>query len=478
MPNPVDVEFKFSAGEAKTYKTYILIETTLLGKPVDLVIKPYEGTEYNNDILLEKTMTLKNVKEEKPYSDRSKQYVIMGRELDMTVTMKNPSSDKNYRGLVSVIIYKGKENPDQTIEYEPIDVWGPKEVIIEPGKSVETKFYTDKFELFGKYALWVQTTYNNDENNDKTDIYSPIEMAAGINVYKKDRSLQSFPAKEDFTVPDDALAVELNDVGVKTLTPNSNPNCLYFLDDTDPKPAALQGRNVVVYANNAQTAENITLTDGYDFMTPYWFTAKKITYKRTFADDEYNTFTTLMLPFTAQKYEAGGEAFTLDKMLLYADLPGKVYLTNTDEMPVIGSPMFLRLKADKKLTNPVTFSATNVEVCDSVYAMTAGRYHLVGSFVKAAYPDVETFSFADGKGGSIIPKTTTCSPFRASFQPIGMPTNFENLIIDATTYGPTSIDVRRTDADATAQPYYNLSGQRVLHPRRGLYIQGGRKIVK
>ena len=165
-------------------------------------------------------------------------------------------------------------------------------------------------------------------------------------------------------------------------------------------------------------------------------------------------------------------------MLLYADLPGKVYLTNTDEMPVIGSPMFLRLKADKKLTNPVTFSATNVEVCDSVYAMTAGRYHLVGSFVKAAYPDVETFSFADGKGGSIIPKTTTCSPFRASFQPIGMPTNFENLIIDATTYGPTSIDVRRTDADATAQPYYNLSGQRVLHPRRGLYIQGGRKIVK
>ena len=474
----VDVEFKFSAGEAKTYKTYILIETTLLGNPVDLVIKPYEGTEYYNDILLEKTMTLKNVKEEKPYSDRSKQYVIMGRELDMTVTMKNPSSDKNYRGLVSVIIYKGKENPDQTIEYEPIDVWGPKEVIIEPGKSVETKFYTDKFELFGKYALWVQTTYNNDENNDKTDIYSPIEMAAGINVYKKDRSLQSFPAKEDFTVPDDALAVELNAVGVKTLTPNSNPNCLYFLDDTDPKPAALQGRNVVVFANNAQTAENITLTDGYDFMTPYWFTAKKITYKRTFADDEYNTFTTLMLPFTAQKCEAGGEAFTLDKMLLYADLPGKVYLTNTDEMPVIGSPMFLRLKADKKLTNPVTFSATNVEVCDSVYAMTAGRYHLVGSFVKAAYPDVETFSFADGKGGSIIPKTTTCSPFRASFQPIGMPTNFENLIIDATTYGPTSIDVRRTDADATAQPYYNLSGQRVLHPRRGLYIQGGRKIVK
>ena len=162
-------------------------------------------------------------------------------------------------------------------------------------------------------------------------------------------------------------------------------------------------------------------------------------------------------------------------MLLVADQAGKAYFTNTPDMPSVGIPYLVRLKADKALTSPVTFSATNAYVSDSIYMQTAGRYNMTGSFIKLQNPSAETFAFADGQGGSVVPKGTSCSPFRACFQAIGMPTGFENLTIDTSTY--TAIDALRHEVSDDSQPYYNLSGQRVLLPGRGLYIRGGRKVV-
>lgn len=472
----VDVIFEFVAGEAKTYQTGLLLEAFVMGDLVPLEIKPGVVPDYYDDIVLTKALTLKNTVKEEPYKGISKKYEVVGRELDMTLNLKNPHAEHNYRGKVNVIIYK-EVGSGENLSYEIHAVLPEKEVTIAPGASTDVKFYFDKLEFPNKYDIWIRTTFEGDVSNDKNDIYSPVTALAGINVYRKNRAVESLVPKAEFTVPEDALAVELNSAGVKTLTPNSNPNCLYFLDATDAKPATLEGRNVVLSSNSEQTAERILLTDGYDFMTPCWFTAKKIEYKRTFTDGEYNNFTTLLLPFTAQKFEAGGEAFTLETMELCCDQAGKVYFTSIKDMPYVGTPYIVRLKADKKLTNAVVFSAQNAYVCDSVYMMTAGRYNMTGSFVKTAYTQGETYAFADGKSGSVVPKGTSCSPFRACFQTIGMPMNFETLAIDATTYGPTAIDVLRNDADDNSQPCYNLSGQRVLHPRRGLYIRGGKKFI-
>ena len=470
----VDVVFKFIAGEARTYQTGLLFEAFVLGDLVPLVIGPYDGSIYHDDIVLEKTVKLKNVKKEANGNDGNKRYDVMGNELDITLTLRNPDASNPYKGKVSLVIYR-EEPIEEGYAYNVIDELTKEDVAIAPGASTDVKLYYDKLELSYTYAFWLRTEYKNDIGNDTKSVYSYIHAVPGINVFKKDRTVASFAPQDDFTIPEDALAVELNGTGVKTLTPNSNPNCLYFLDDTDPKPASLEGRNVVVYANAEFTAETIKLTDGYDFMTPRWFTAKQIEYKRTFTESERNAFTTLLLPFTAQKCEAGGEPFTLEKMLLVADQAGKAYFTNTPDMPSVGIPYLVRLKADKALTSPVTFSATNAYVSDSIYMQTAGRYNMTGSFTKLQNPSVETFAFADGQGGSVVPKGTSCSPFRACFQAIGMPTGFENLTIDTSTY--TAIDALRHEVSDDSQPYYNLSGQRVLHPGRGLYIRGGRKVV-
>lgn len=473
----VDVVIRFIAGEPKTYQTYLYYENFILGDPVPLVISNYEGTIYQNSIELEKSVKLKNVSKEETRTDGNKVYDITGRELDLTLTLRNPDASNAYKGNISLTIFQ-EESVGDNQAYNTINEQTKKDVAIAPGASTDVKFSYDKFELSNTYTIWIRYEYKGSVNNDPKPLYSYIHVKPGVNVFKKDRTMTSFAPQDDFTTPEDALAVELNGTNIKNLKPNSNPNCLYFLNDTDAKPASLEGRNVVVLANDEYTAENIKLTDGYEFMTPRWFTAKQIAYKRTFTESERNTLTTLLLPFTAQKCEAGGEAFTLEKMLLAADQAGKVYFSDTPEMIAGGTPAIVRLKADKELTNPVTFSASNASVCDSIFMQTAGRYNMTGTFTKATYSDIETFAFADGHGGSVAPKATSCSPFRACFQAIGLPTGFERLTIDTTTYNTTAIDELRHEVTDDTQPYYNLSGQRVLHPRRGIYLHGGKAVIK
>ena len=473
----VDVVIHFIAGKPKTYQTYLYYENFILGDPVPLVISNYEGTIYHNSIELEKSVKLKNVSKEETRTDGNKVYDITGRELSVTLTLRNPDASNAYKGNISLTIFQEVPFGDSQA-YNTINEQTKASVAVEPGASTEVKFSYDQFEYSNTYTIWIRYEYKGSVNNDPKPIYSYIHVKPGVNVFKKDRTMTSFAPQDDFTIPEDALAVELNGTNIKNLKPNSNPNCLYFLADTDAKPASLEGRNVVVLANDEYTAENIKLTDGYEFMTPRWFTAKQIEYKRTFTDSERNTLTTLLLPFTAQKCEAGGEAFTLEKMLLAADQAGKVYFSDTPEMIAGGTPAIVRLKADKALTTPLTFSASNAYVSDSIYMQTAGRYNMTGTFTKLQESDVETFVFADGKGGSAVPKGTACSPFRACFQAIGLPTGFETLTIDTTTYNTTAIDALRHEASDDAQPYYNLSGQRVLHPRRGIYIHGGKAVIK
>ena len=123
------------------------------------------------------------------------------------------------------------------------------------------------------YYLNVHASYFDDLNSDEKGLYPNIVTMPGINVFKTDRSVESRSPAATFTVPDDAIAVELNGCGVTTLTPNEQPNCLYYLNDTDTKPATLEGHNVVIQSKNGSMAETLTLKDGYDFMAPNAFVA-------------------------------------------------------------------------------------------------------------------------------------------------------------------------------------------------------------
>ena len=238
-----DVTFKFTASSAQTYQTYILYESFMLGEGVPLVIKEAGSSEENvgDYVQLEKTMTMKNAKITGKDNHGSDNYDLTGRVLDITVTLKNTDDKITYKGEVSTIVYM--RDPVTDIS-DVVANLSKKDVTVAPGQSTDVSFRYNNMKPHNDYYLNVHASYFDDLNSDEKGLYPNIVTVPGINVFKTDRSVESQSPAATFTVPDDAIAVELNGCGVTTLTPNDQPNCLYYLNDTDAKPATLEGRNV------------------------------------------------------------------------------------------------------------------------------------------------------------------------------------------------------------------------------------------
>ena len=473
-----DVTFKFTASSAQTYQTYILYESFMLGKGEPLVIKEAGSSEENvgDYVQLDKTMTMKNAKITGKDNQGSDNYDLTGRVLDITVTLKNTDDKITYKGEVSTIVYM--RDPVTDIS-DVVANLSKKDVTVAPGQSTDVSFRYNNMKPHNDYYLNVHASYFDDLNSDEKGLYPNIVTVPGINVFKTDRSVESQSPAATFTVPADAIAVELNGCGVTTLTPNDQPNCIYYLNDTDTKPATLEGHNVVIQSKDGSMAETLTLKDGYGFMAPNAFVASNVSYTRTFTEAEHQGYTTLVLPFDVQRQEAGGEAFTIQLQELLGDQPGKVYVGHSDELPMAAKPYLLRLKADAPLKNPVTFTAKDAIITDSIATAAAGLYYFQGSFSKRQLTGEECFGFADGKSDTVVPITDNCSPFRAYFQAIGMPTNFESLAIDDQTLDPTGIKtVNAKTEEGNEEKAYNLSGQRVSGAYKGIIIKNGIKVVK
>ena len=469
-----DVQFKFIGGTPKTYQLCFIFESFMLGTRVPMEIKGGDENPPTNLCKIEKTITLKNGQ----YTGKDEYdfpvYQIKGRVLDATVTLKNTDTKSPYAGIVQFDIEHTNETTGMV---ERLRTLGKQQVTIAPGQTKDVRFYDDKLDRMTSYYMNIRTSYDDDVASDPQSLYATMTMVNAINVFKADNTVLSVPPTATYQVPDDAVAVELYDAGVKTLTPGKNPNCLYFLNKTDALPATLSGRNVVLYDPNANTltAEKITLSDSYGFVSPCYFQAKEITCQRTFTEAEHSGYTTFALPFDVQKYEAGGQKFTLSFFQFNSDTPGKVYVSKIDEYPQGGRPYLLQLRAATPLTSPVTFSAKNASIYSKSVVEAAGNYEVKGTYLTEKYDDdAEAYAFALGTSGDALPLAKSCPPFRVAFQTIGMPMRHKNLPIEETN--PTGITTPRHTPHATPQ-YYNLSGQRVSRPQRGLYITNGHKFV-
>ena len=471
----VDVPFTFIAGDAKTYHLCFLYEVFLWGTRVPMVIQDGGDNPPSDNCLIEKTVTLKNGQYTGKDTYGFSIYQIKGRVMDATVTLKNTDPTNTYRGVAQLDIEYDSTTGNAT---ERLVTLPKLEVTIAPGQTEEVHFYYDKLDRMKTYYMNLYTTYNGHVNLDTQSLTVNMEMVTGINVFKDDRSVVSTPPTPTFEVPADAVAVELYDAGVTTLTPNDNPNCLYFFNKTDGIPACLEGRNVAVYDTdtNWTTAEKVTLDDNYSFLSPIVFTAKDVNYQRSFTEAEHSGYTSLVLPFDVQTCEAGGQLFTANYFAFNADEPGKVYVLEEEGPLQAGKPYIVQLKAETPLTAPVTFSAKNVDITSSIRMESAGHYSMTGSFQQEQYTETECFSFGQGESGTSIPKTNTCYPFRACFQTIGIPSNLESLAI-VNTLDPTGIVAPRSKTSENDEPYYNMLGQRVNKSQKGLVIYKGRKYL-
>jgi len=129
---------------------------------------------------------------------------------------------------------------------------------------------------------------------EREDTYSIV-------AYKKDGSQTNYSGIGSFFVPDDAVDIYIkgNTTNIR-VTPNNNPNTLYYIDSNENAPSGIIN-NVVV----GDLAENILLTEGYDFYVPLMFTANNISYSMTptkgCGRGMSHGWETIILPFDVKK---------------------------------------------------------------------------------------------------------------------------------------------------------------------------------
>ena len=91
--------------------------------------------------------------------------------------------------------------------------------------------------------------------------------------------------------------------------------------------------------------------------------------------------------------------------------------------------------------------------------------------------DVTDCYLLNAEGNTFQKTNGSVVPFRAYFQPISlMYATADHLMIGAYD-GTTGIDSRLNGQQPTADGIYNLGGQRVTQPGKGLYIIGGKKVI-
>lgn len=258
--------------------------------------------------------------------------------------------------------------------------------------------------------------------------------------------------------PADATAMLLENFvsNEVTVTPNANPNTLYYLGE-GMTATGLDGKNIIKYGDNS----DVTLQDGYTFYVPYELTAQNISYKRSFEAG----WTTLMVPFEVAKIPEGLTAYEF-----VSEDGSEVTFKQVSKLSAFEACL-LKVDAAKEYT----FKGSNQKIYSNYLdAATALNFKFVGITSKPAYEQVYMLS-ADG---TKFEKNTNPAyqSFRGCFVPTYGATNLPDaLIVKGTTTGINTIQVSDAKTD---DGYYNLAGQRVNADFKGIVIHHGKKMLK
>ena len=275
---------------------------------------------------------------------------------------------------------------------------------------------------------------------------------------------------------------------VTSVITSANPNLIIFASDDSP----LTGDNIV----KSLQAQNVKLVDGYPFYTPIDFKAQHISYTRTperYYDIKNDKgLTTLTLPFAATSCHA---------IINGVETPLRWYTDNTDgELMVVtfkyenGSELFFgfpettlnafypyllgvpsTLNESTSLLNvPITFSADNVDMTFNSAAITGLEYKMKGTLMPMK--NEKEIYVLNADGSAFEYGTHSVNPFRAYCVPIGFQ-NPADLLTIKLTFETGISEIFDNEVIDLQGPYYNINGQRVSKPDKGIYIVNGKKIL-
>lgn len=354
----------------------------------------------------------------------------------------------------------------------------------------QKKTYQFEFKdlTYGAEYLILYGYYNNAGVFVKTNT-GYKQIIHGIVTIDKDGNVTGIAPIASYEAPDNASIVDLRGQSVVTsVTPSSNPNCLYVLDEGAATPDGLTN-NVIKGAS----ADNIVLEDNtYGFSTPVDFKAEKITYTRTF-DKFYNAgagWTTIVLPFAATKVTNSAGILPWDVthrkfwLMEFSGESGSTVNFTTAPTPLeANTPYIIALPGDVQGSfslegegkHTLTFEAENADVkADAKSTVTVSKYKFVGAMTNTG--SLHNIYALNDDGDKFEKGTASVTPFRAYFAGTSAAATATSLGIGfgGNTTGIAELKPSRKVEDNN---FYNLNGQRVSQPKKGFYIVNGKKVV-
>lgn len=231
-----------------------------------------------------------------------------------------------------------------------------------------------------------------------------------------------------------------------------NPNCLFKAN-----AGKLSNTKNVIVDN---VCANLELTDGYPYKAPVGFTATNAKFKKTVSDAGYAT---MMIPFGAA-LPTGVKAYNLTAV------NGETITSSSVDAIAANSPVMIKADAatyDFKASNVSITATANGEVTNGLlngtYATTTAAAGANNYVLQKNGNDVNFYLVTE--------TAATVKPFRAYLKASGAGARALNLDLGETTGIET---VKKADVTTAV---YNLNGQRVAAPQKGLYIVNGKKVI-
>ena len=263
----------------------------------------------------------------------------------------------------------------------------------------------------------------------------------------------------------DATGVTGTDVD---LTTAANPNALFKAN----AGVLANNKNVIV----GSTCANLELTDGKPFKAPAAFTATAApTYDRAFTA---STTTTVCLPFAL----TADEASSLGTFYELSNFDGSTLRFTSVDAPVANKAYLVKTKAaDPALTLSETGKSIVATPANLGTAVTSVDFigTLESTVIPASGNDYSYYAYNNGSLVKIVTNAATLPAFRGYFKVTTSAINAArslNISFDNEATG-ISAALMNSDERTVKSEVYNLNGQRVAAPQKGLYIVNGKKVI-
>ncbi len=359
--------------------------------------------------------------------DNTESSYLYGNELSGYVEVHN-SSNAEYSDVLTVMSATGVVAHNGSKKYGshiyPVRIPAKGSVKLD----IAELFYADEYDRFGEGLAYGNTfdpyVYYGLGAIDYSLGHKKFTIKRGLMWWDRNGKLHAQASSSDlnFTVPENAVAVCIQGAATpKSITANSNPNCIYYVDvDNEVTLVKNGGAKNVVMGTTAVT--DITFSDNYAAYVPMSFTAAKVSYTRQFdkgfeGDEATRAWSTICLPFNVEKitnaaqgvdidffrYEGDTEKnFWLRKLhgeefrTLYYDYPSS-FKANEPYLISVPGETYKEFGDQWCLTGKdIVFSAENTEVEKSLAIANCDNYNFLGTTTAPKYnPQKSLFGLAE-----------------------------------------------------------------------------------